>query len=367
MRILVDGMPRTLGGIGSLIMNIAEYSKTCGDASDYIFEFIVTKGSLYTPMLNKKGYRYYIAPPVHDVKKYSDFITSLFKNNHFDYLWFNNTSKVNIMLPLCAKKHGTKIISHPHGVDIEEKGVKRIAFKIIDYINQEKFYSLIDIPFSCSENAADIYYKGNRELRSRALIIKNSIYTSTFSYSENARSRIRRELNISTEDILLGAVGRLTAVKNYLFLVNVLAGLDKKYKLIIIGEGEERDQLKSQIKEKQLEDRCFLLGMKTNIYDYYSAMDMFLLPSLNEGMPFSIIEAQSEGLPCIISDTLSDELQITDLVSPVSIDSVVKWTKKIECTELTDNRCDYSTVMVNRGYSIEKTYENFTQIIKGNK
>ena len=365
MKILVDGIPRTIGGIGTLVMNMAECARKQTNEQEFEFEFIIAKESGYLAFLTEKNYKYYIAPSVSNIREYKFFLAELFNGNKFDYLWFNNTSKVNIWLPLYAKKNGIRVITHPHGSDIEEKGIKRIVFKMLNFLNEKKMYSIIDIPFACSEKAADLFYRRNIDLRKRVMIIRNSISTSKFSFSSGAREVIRNELGINDTDILIGAVGRLTRVKNYAFLIYVLEKLEKKYKLVIIGDGEDKEELSSLIEEKKVKDRCFLLGMKTNTFDYYAAMDMFLMPSFNEGFPYSIVEAQSEGLPCIVSNTLSKELKITDLVSFVSIENTAKWVEQIKMTRIIETREKYAKAIEEKGYDIESSFKVFEKAIKG--
>ena len=363
MKILVDGMPRTVGGIGSLILNIAEVAKNRND--DVSFDFIISDHSAYIPVLEEKGYKYFVAPRVKDTQKYREYISDIFENNKYDYLWFNNTSKVNVILPDIAKsKGGAKIITHPHGVDFEEKGLKRLVFKLLNKVNEAKLFSLIDVPLACSEEAADVYYKHNKKLREETIVVHNGIFVSNFSFSEEIRNKIRAELNLLNSDILLGAVGRLTKVKNYQFLIELIKHLPSHYKLIILGEGEEYRVLQQQIIDGKVIDRCRLLGKKDNVNEYLSAMDCFLMPSFNEGMPYSIIEAQANGLHCVISDTLSQEMAITDLVSYVSLNDMSGWINLIDKCCCKQDRSSYTERIREAGYSIEDSYDLFLSSLR---
>ena len=356
MRILVDGMPRSVGGIGSLIMNIAEVAKNRND--DVRFDFIISDHSAYIPILEEKGYSYYVVPRISERKKYKECITEIFQNQKYDYLWFNNTSKVNLMLPEIAKKVGkTKIMTHSHGVDFEEKGIKRIVFKILDSLHEKRMYSLIDVPLACSEEAADVYYKHDKKLREKTKVIRNGVFTSKYEFSALNRKKIREELGLKDNEILLGAVGRLTKVKNYSFLIDLMKELPDSYKLIIIGEGEDHEALQKQIENLGLPESCFLLGKKSNVNEYLSAMDYFLMPSLNEGMPFSIVEAQTNGLRCVVSDTLSKEVAITDLVSFASLDDSHAWIDCLMSDGKDINRSSYTERIKAAGYSIEDSYD----------
>ncbi len=366
MKILVDGMPRTKGGIGSLILNIAECAETHFPNDGLTFEFIIAGKSGYLPLLDQKGYRYHIAPPVHDVRRYCAFLRQLFGNNDYDFLWFNNTSKVNLILPAYAKRKGTKVISHPHGVDIEEKGLKRAVFLMLNRLNRKRMFSLIDYPFACSEEAADVYYRGSVSLRQQVVVIRNGIDTDRFSFDQTTRGRVRAELAVQEDEILLGAVGRLTAVKNYPFIIRLMKHMDQRYKLIILGNGEDRAFLNELIREEGLAARCSLLGARENVQDYLFAMDLFLMPSFHEGLPYSIIEAQCTGLPCVVSDMLSREMRITDLVRYVPINDSLRWSTAI--LDLSDRsstgvRSRYREQVIDAGYGIEHSFSLFRRAI----
>lgn len=362
MKILVDGMPRTVGGIGSLIMNIAEVARNRND--DIVFEYLISDHSAYVSVLEEKGYKYYVTPRVKDVNKYKAFVTDVFRNNKYNYLWFNNTSKVNILLPQIAKQvGGARLITHPHGVDFEEKGIKKCLFRFLDKYHERKMFSMIDVPLACSEQAADVYYKGNPELRKNVKIIRNGIFTSKFRFSTSCRSKIRTELGLTEDDVLLGAVGRLTRVKNYSFLIELINDLPDNYKLIILGEGEDQERLQNQILNNGCENRCRLLGKKENINEYLSGMDYFLMPSFNEGMPYSIIEAQASGLRCVVSSTLSREVAITDLVEYAPINNKMAWIENLKDFPKGIDRLAYSEWIKASGFSIEDTYDVFVDSV----
>ncbi|MBR1757310.1 MAG: glycosyltransferase [Lachnospiraceae bacterium] len=364
MKILVDGLPRTMGGIGTLILNIVEYSRSLPN-NKYEFEFLLNGSSQYISYLQKNGFRYYIAPRVKEVHHYRAYLTELFREHQFDFLWFNNTSKVNIILPILAKrKGGAKLITHTHGVTFEEKGIKGIVFQILNNLHEREMISLVDIPFACSEQAADAYYGKDTKIRRKTIIIKNGIVTSKYLFSHKKRELIREQVGLAKDEIVLGVVGRLSAVKNYPFAVEVLSHLPKDYRLLIIGDGEERESLYSLIDEKKLADRCFMLGKKSNVPDYLCAMDWFLMPSFNEGMPFSVIEAQASGLKCLLSDTLSEEMKLTDLVQYASIQDSKKWADVILSDETVPNREYYSEEIRLAGYSIEEAFLSFDHALR---
>ena len=363
MKILVDGMPRGIGGIGSLVMNIANYSKPKED--NLVFDFLLPQGSEYKKTLEENGYRYWEIPDFSQTIKYFNYVRKFFKENKYDYLWFNNTSKVNIILPLLAKKIGkAKLITHTHGVDFEEKGLKYVMFKVIDAINAPVMFAMVDVPLACSREAANVYYGRNERLLNKVVVVSNGIDTAKYKFSDDVRQSMRKEIGVDDNEILLGAVGRLSRVKNFEFIINIVKKLPLHYKLIILGDGELKDELNQLISAWKVEEKCKILGNRKNVPDYLSAMDIFLLPSLNEGMPFSVIEAQANGLPCIVTSIISKEVSITDLVHLEDIASKQRWIKLIEKTKLTDNRGRYSEIIKENGYGIEHGYNEFVEALR---
>lgn len=360
VKILVDGLPKEKGGIGTLIMNIAYYNNLTGNGSRYQFEFIVPKESMYIPVLKDNNYKYYEVPRIFSFN-YVNTIEAIFKNNKYDFIWINNTSKVNIKLLQIAKRYSTKIIMHVHGVKSEERGLKRIAFKVLECINREEYFNLIDIPFACSDKAARVFY--NYRLYKKTIVIPNGIFTNEFKFNQVQRDKYRKILGIKEEEILLGAVGRLTRVKNYTFLIELIKLLPKNYKCIIIGEGEERSNLEVLIDKYSLEKRFLLIGVKENVSSYMNAMDLFIMPSLYEGMPYALIEAQANGLPCLASDTISHEIILTKSIKLLSLDKIIDWIDSIP-KNLARNKVALKNI-VNFGFDISTGYMSIINAING--
>ena len=362
MKILVDGMPRNLGGIGTLLINFVKFNESAGNKNYLVFEFLVPENSAYINILQKEGYKYYEVPKVISAR-YRTVLHNVFKNNYYDYVWINNTSKVNIYLPQLAKMNGTKVILHSHGVSSEEVGIKRLFFSIIELIRGKKYCNLADICFACSKASAQYFYP--KELQEKCEIISNGIETAKYRFNEQNRNLIRYDLNVKEDDALIGAVGRLTKVKNYEFLVKIMAELPDSYKLVILGEGEEKRKLLEMIKELNLESKVLLLGKKKNVEQYLSAMDIFAMPSLNEGMPFSLIEAQANGLRCLVSDGVAEETKITDEVKFLKLSDKQNWINELK-KPLFDIRKRYisNEKVIAAGYSIENSYYTFTRYVK---
>ena len=363
-KILVSGLSVDIGGIGALLTNLVSYNKQIGNSKDVVFEFLVPCKSEYRSFLKKENYTYYEVPSLTHIISYILILKNIFGKNHYDYIWINNTSKVDVFLPLLAKRIGkVKIIQHSHGGDWDEKGSKRLIFRLCEFLWGRAYENLIDVPLACSELSVEYFYKKS-SLRDRCLVLHNGIFLEKFKYNEKARSDTRSMLGIdSNEVILLGTVGRLTRVKNYSFLIELMAQLPRNYYCVIIGEGEDGDLLKEQVRELKLEDRVKLLGKRDDIPDLLCAMDLFVMPSLHEGLPFCIIEAQASGLRCLASDGISEEANLFGNVSFINLSEIIDWKK--QCLKTLDyiDRIQCNMRVKQSGYSIEESYESFVQAI----
>lgn len=152
-------------------------------------------------------------------------------------------------------------------------------------------------------------------------IMNNAIDAKKFIYNEEVRKRKRAELGVE-DKFVIGHVGRFNLQKNHEFLVKCFADFAKTNEdaiLVLIGNGELQEKIKAMAKEYGIETKVKFLGLREDIPQLLQAMDLFLFPSLFEGLPVTLVEAQAAGLPCVISDMITDEIMITDQISKVSL------------------------------------------------
>ena len=152
-------------------------------------------------------------------------------------------------------------------------------------------------------------------------IMNNAIDAKKFIYNEEVRKQKRVELGVE-DKFVIGHVGRFNLQKNHEFLVKRFADFAKTNEdaiLVLIGNGELQEKIKEMAKEYGIETKVKFLGLREDIPQLLQAMDLFLFPSLFEGLPVTLVEAQAAGLPCVISDMITDEIMITDQISKVSL------------------------------------------------
>jgi glycosyltransferase involved in cell wall biosynthesis len=169
-------------------------------------------------------------------------------------------------------------------------------------------------------------------------IVKNAIDLQRYDYMPEERGKKRQELNIPDDELVIGSVGRLATQKNQAFLLDVFAEISKRRpqcSLLLVGEGELRDQLMHKSEDLGIEKNVRFVGSVPDVWNYLQAMDVFVFPSLYEGLGMSLVEAQATGLPCYASDTVPCDADITGHVVFMSLDQPVgSWADKILQTRM---------------------------------
>ena len=187
-----------------------------------------------------------------------------------------------------------------------------------------------DYKLACSKNAAAFLF-GNKKCAD-AEIIYNPVNIDKFRFNEMARTQIRESLGIDKECLVLLNVGRLTPAKNHPFLLEIFSLLRKdvaNVKLLLCGDGEKRAEIEAQIKEKQLSDDVILLGNRSDVGDVMSASDCFVFPSLYEGLPTVLVEAQINGLKIVYSEKITDEVIVDEKAQKLNIEDAGEWSRQL--------------------------------------
>ena len=239
----------------------------------------------------------------HPIKNFTTTYKYL-KENKFDIIHCHMTL-MNFIPLICAKILKIKVrICHSHNYDGRKKN---FIVKFGEYILKKVCISCSTDLFACGEKAGEYLYG-----KEKYTIIHNAINIEKYEFDEIKRKEIRNKLNINDNEIVLGNIGRLTEQKNQKFLLEILNMLkgENKYKLIIIGDGKLKNELNKKAIEYEINNDIIFTGIISNAQDYYNSFDVFLLPSLWEGLPVTSIEAQANGLNCLFSNNLDNSLII---------------------------------------------------------
>ena len=227
---------------------------------------------------------------------------------------------------LAAKKEGKRTIAHSHSA-VGIRNFHDFFYKIFSFPTRY----ISEYLFGCSTEAGIARFGRKSVTQDNYYNFHNAINAEEYYFDPQIRFDIRQELGFSNEDLIIGTVGKMTQAKNPDFIIDIFEEVSKKDgKCIWVGNGELFNYCRNIVKEKQLEDSVLLTGRRDDIHRVLQAFDGFILPSLWEGLPVVAVEAQAAGLPCLISDVVSHETSISDLVKWESLKTnATKWAEEI--------------------------------------
>ena len=295
------------------------------------FDFVVTpeeKKDLYE-QVEQMGGRIFVCP------KYTG-------KNHFAYCrWWNDffaehpeyhvihghvRSTASIYLKI-AKKYGLVTIAHSHSTS-NGSGISAIVKNIM----QLPIRHTADYLFACSDKAGKWLYGEKATKQPNYRMIPNGVDLKRFAFHEEKRRQMRNQLGIAEDTFVVGHIGRITVPKNHQFLVELFAAYHKENpqsRLLLVGDGELFEAVQQQCTQLGIREAVIMVGSKTNTEDYYQAMDIFVFPSLWEGLPVSVVEAQANGLSCLLSDVITRDVDLTDQVKYLSLNEKSRWINEI--------------------------------------
>lgn len=313
----------------------------------------VRKSDFYDEEITRLGGHIYVLPKfkVYNYFAYRKAVRDFFRKHHeFRVVQGHMTSTAGIYLPI-AKKCGIPVtVAHSRNAGVV-KGAKGIATKFF----RRNLADKADYCFACSKLAGEDVFGSEAVRQGRVKIIHNAIDAGRFTYHADKREEVRERLGL-TGRLVLGHVGRFNYQKNHPYLIEIFAEVCKIRQdavLLLLGEGPDMESIRAKCRLLHIEERVRFMGNQKQPEDYYQAMDIFLLPSFFEGLPGVLVEAQAAGLQCFVSDTVTREAEVTDLVAYLSIEQPAsEWAKKICETADYERRDTYQT-MRDAGFDVE--------------
>jgi len=310
------------GGAESMVMNLYR----AVDRSIIQFDFIVhsEKKGEFNDEIEQLGGKIYVCPKFkgHNIFQYKLWWETFFRE-HKEYriLHSHIRSCASLYIPV-AKKHGLKTIIHSHSTS-NGKGFKSLAKKILQYPLRYQADYLV----ACSKEAGEWLFGKAYLRRGKYMIIPNAVDVKKFSLNENVRNDYRKQLGVEGK-IVFGNVGRFHESKNHMFLLDVFSEIHRRNGntvLMLVGDGYLRSVIENRIHQLGLDNSVILTGTRSDVPNLMQAMDVFLFPSLWEGLPVTLVEAQAAGLPCLVSDTITKDADISDLIHRLPLGDVSKW------------------------------------------
>lgn len=352
----VFGEPIISGGQEAFVNNVVE-SIDWSDLSIDLFTPYYCNNKLYKDNVEKRGGKVYAAgldfKPGKSRFNIEKVIDAHLKTNQYDVVHVHSGSiSVLALTAKIARRNGVeRVIVHSHS-PAEHETIKHLLVKL--YFSKT-LYKYPTNYLACSMNAALCKYP-KKIASTKTVFLKNGINLEKYKFNPTVREKIRSQLEIENDVYVIGHVGRFSREKNHTFLIDVFNGLIKKgvkVKLLLVGDGELQDEVKNKVLVLGLADNVILTGNISNVNEYMQAMDIFVLPSLYEGLPFVGVEAQASGMPVIVSTGVSQELKLTKSILYIDL-SVQKWIDSIECM-LGLSRKNNIEELRKKGFDIKET------------
>lgn len=350
-----------MGGVQAFILNLLQNIDRSRYKIDLAINFEGEGGGVseqfrslgcdifFLPYFKVYNYFYY-------VYKWKQF----FRKHHYDIVHGHSTNSASVYLKV-AKEVGCATIAHSHSGGYRGNTIQQ-------YI--KKYYAnavgkVADYWFACSDAAAIRLFGRNYSDYAHYYSIPNAIDVEKYKFDVEKATLIRKSLDVKEGDLLCGHVGTFSVPKNHVFLIDIffeVVKLNPRAKLICCGAGALQNDIKEKAEKLGLLDNIIFAGVVMNANEYMMAMDVFVFPSLFEGFPVSVIEAESTGLPVVMSDTITTEVDITNLVHRLSLnDSAEKWAECI-CDLSRRNREEYNKTIAKSEYNIKESVKLISKL-----
>lgn len=349
------------GGAETLLVNIQK-----NISKEYKMDFLVFEDKKYelTDEVKKNGGNIiFILPP--NKQGMFGFINNLrkiCKENKYDVVHAHTLFNCGFCV-FASYLAGVKIrISHGHSTKYLDKKIN-ITKKIYYFISKLLINLFSTTCIACSKEAGNLLFYKNKKI----VILKNGIDINKFLYSEKNDVEIRKKYNIEKDALIIGNVGRLVYIKNQMFLLKVFKMVKKEVPnsyLFLIGDGIMKKDIIEEINKLELTNSVILAGNVDDVEKYYSSFNVFAFPSLFEGLPLTLLEAQCNGVPIIASEKISKECNVSNKINflPIdNLDSCEIWYKEI-IKERNYGRYDAIKEIEDSGYSIKSTVEQIERI-----
>lgn len=327
-----------MGGLETFIMNV--YRNVNRNKIQFDFLEHYQEESAYDKEIIELGGRIYRFSLRNDnnIFKYIINLNKFFKEHQEYKIIHCHMESIGALIFFIAKLHGIKVrIGHAH-TNSTNKNLKGVIKRIIS----KPFKYTTTLNLACSDEAGKYLFK-----HKKYIVIPNAIDIDKFKHDEKARKELRKKLKIDNE-FVIGHVGRMDKGKNQLFLIDVFneyLNVNSNAKLVLVGDGEDYNKILNKVNELNISDKVIFTGVRHDIDKMYSVFDLFVFPSLYEGLGIVLIEAQVNGLRCLVSDTVPKTTKVSDGIKYLSLKDYSLWVKEIVKNQNKDNDIKYNKLL----------------------
>lgn len=299
------------GGAETMIMNLYRHI----DRSKVQFDFVENSSepAIFDEEIISLGGRIYRCPHYNGknhftyVKWWNEFFQAHSKEYPIVHGHLGSTAAIYLAI---AKKYGVYTIAHSHSAGTDHS-MKSYLYRIMSHNTR----NVADYFFACSEAAGLDRFGRKVTSGTHYAVLNNAIEVDKFSYNPDVRQSVRRELGYEPNQIVVGHIGRYTKEKNHAFVLKIFSELKKlndDARLLMIGGGPLHTQITQASERMGIFSDTVFTGVRSDVDQLVQAMDIFVRPSLYEGLPVTMVEAQAAGLPCLISDKVPPECILTE-------------------------------------------------------
>lgn len=357
---LISGM--NAGGAETFLMKI--YRNI--DRTKYQFDFCINipeKCFYEDEIVGLGGKIFRIPTKSESPKEFKKKLSEIIKSGNYKYVLRITSNAMGFWDLKIAKKAGAEVCCARSSNSSDGAGLK---LKVAHMLGRILYSKYVDVAFAPSDLAA-VYTFGKKKYKNgNTLILHNAVDMNFFHYDECSRSKIRKELGIAADVKVIGHVGRFTEQKNHMFLLDIFRCMKENNDnvvLLLVGEGPLRDQVEQKAIELGIQDYILYTGVRSDMPELLSAMDVFVFPSFYEGMPNTVIESQATGLPCVIADTITREANITGLVDYLSLSETAECWAQTAMEKTDKERIDTKHMFKENKYDIDSVTEQFVDMI----
>lgn len=355
IRVLQAFITNDKGGLTGYIAQNYQYM----DKTKIEFDFLTydtDKLDFEDEFINMGAKFYHIHRPSHPIDFYKS-LKHILKQGNYKVIHFN-LSYANFVPVILAKLAGAhNIIIHSHSTDIDDQRIFIRKIKTGIHLLGKRIFPFVGDSFwACSADAAKWMFPQKVLKEDKWFLAHNAIDVKKYVYNPDKRNLLRKDIGIAPDTFVIGHIGRFTYQKNHEFLLEVFRAVKKEKKdckLMLIGDGPETQHIKGLVEMFGINGDVLFLGRRTDVPDLLQAMDCFVLPSRFEGLGVVGIEAQAAGIPCVFSDNVPKETNITNLVTFLSLDTgSIKWSEEI-LKKIGLSKSDQHINIFNAGYDLE--------------
>ncbi len=339
------------GGVEAVVMNYYRHL----DHDKIQFDFICDDDSTNIPYdeIEKLGGKVILIPPYQKVFKYQKELRRVLRDGKYKIV-HSHINTLSVFPLYAAKKVGVPVrIAHSHSTTNKKEWKKNLLKQVLRPFSKKYATNYM----CCSELAGRWLFGDKTYDEGKVYLLNNAIDLDKFKYDKKIRDKKRKELGIKEDTIVIGHIGRFVAQKNHTFLIDIFNQFHKKEKnsiLLLAGQGPLQEEIKNKVRELGLNDSVRFLGQRNDANELYQVFDVFLLPSLYEGLPVVGVEAQASGLLCFFSDDMTKETKVLDSTVFMSLSNADdEWATSILDNYINFRRKDTTSGITKSNFNIK--------------